>query len=238
MAAMQFKNTLIALGAFVLLLSSCKKDPITSANDEGAKYFPLEVGRYIIYNVDSIHFNDVTMLSDTTHFQIKEAVTSSFADSAGGTTFIITRTRRMNDTLNWFDDNIWSATVTKSRAEKTEENLRFVKMVFPITDGAKWSGNQYIDTSNGLDKYYGWEYKYSEVNKPFDLGIYIIDSTVTVTEQDNENLIEKDLEKEVYVKNSGMIYRIQEHVSKQNVSTPWTNPEKGTIVIMTAKEIH
>ncbi|MEI7801844.1 MAG: hypothetical protein WCI97_04310 [Bacteroidota bacterium] len=235
---MQFKNTLIALGAFVFILASCKKDPITSAKDEGAKYFPLEVGRYTIYNVDSIHFNDVTMLSDTTHFQIKEAVTSSFADSTGGTTFIITRTRRMNDTLNWIDDNIWSASVTKTRAEKTEENLRFLKMIFPITENTSWNGNQYIDTSNGLGNYFGWIYNYSDVNKTFDLGFMIMDSTVTVTEQDNENLIQKDLEREVYAKNSGMVYRIQEHVSKQNVSTPWTNPEKGTIVIMTAKEIH
>ncbi len=235
---MKFKSKLLAFGFFIFLIYSCRKVPITPTSDESVKYFPLQLGRYIIYDVDSINYNDVTMTSDTTHFQIKEVISSSFADSTGGITFIINRYRRANDTLIWFEINEWSATVNKSRAEKTEENLRFVKMIFPINDGAKWSGNQYIDTSNGLENYFDWEYKYSEVHVgKFQNGL-TFDSTVTVSELDNENLIEKDLEQEVYAKNLGLVYRIQEHVSKQNVSTPWTNPEKGTKVTMIAKEIH
>ncbi len=235
---MNFKNTLLALSAFVFILSSCKKDPITSASDKSANYFPLQVGRYMIYNVDSIHFNDVTMTSDTTHFQLKEEIGSSFNDSTGGVTYIIKRYRRSSDTLNWYETEEWNATVNKSRAEKTENNLRFVKLIFPIVNDVKWNGNQYIDTSNGLAMYEEWEYKYSEVNTGKIMNGLAFDSTTTVTELDNENLIEKDFEQEVYAKNYGLIYRIQEHVSKQNVTTPWTNPEKGTIVIMTVKEIH
>ncbi|TSA50263.1 MAG: hypothetical protein D4R43_02530 [Sphingobacteriales bacterium] len=235
---MNLKNTLLTLSAFVFILSSCKKDPITSANDESQKYFPLQVGRYLIYTIDSIHFNDVTMTSDTIHFQLKEEVGSSFIDITGDTTYILIRSRRMSDTLSWHETDQWSATVNKSHAEKTEENLRFVKMIFPIGDGIKWNGNQYIDTANGLANYTGWEYKYSELYTGKILNGLGFDSTVTVTELDIENLIEKDFEQEVYAKNYGLIYRIQQHVSKQNVSTPWTNPEKGTIVIYTVKEVH
>jgi len=235
---MNFKHILLTFSAFLLLFTSCKKDPISSSIDESTKYFPLQVGRYTIFDVDSIHYNDVTMTSDTTRFQIKEEIGSSFSDSTGGVTYIIKRYRRMNDTLNWLEINEWNATVNKSRAEKTEENLRFVKMIFPISEGIKWRGNQYIDTSNGLDEYYGWEYEYSEVNVGKIQNGLSLDSTVTVTEQNNENLIEKDFEQEVYAKNFGLIYRIQEHVSKQDVTTPWTNPEKGNKVIMMAKEIH
>lgn len=235
---MNFKNTLLGLSIATLLISSCKKDPITIVADDSAKFFPLWVGHYIIYNVDSIHFNEVTMTSDTTHFQIKEEIASSFADSAGGTTYIIKRYRRMSDTLIFSETEEWNATLTANRAEKTENNLRFVKLVFPMKEGTTWDGNMYIDTSNGLQQYEGWEYTYSDLNTGKIYNGINLDSTVTVTEQDEENLIEKDFEQEVYAKNFGLVYRIQEHVSKQNVSTPWTNPEKGTIVIMTVKEIH
>lgn len=235
---MNFKNTLLSLFAFSILISSCKKDVILVAADQSSRYFPLQVGRSIVYDVDSIHFNDVTMTSDTTHFQLKEEIGSSFADSTGGTTFIIKRYRRASDTLNWYETEEWNATVNKSRAEKTENNLRFVKMIFPVANDVKWNGNQYIDTSNGLAMYAGWEYRYSEVNTGKIMNGLAYDSTATVTELDNENLIEKDFEQEVYAKNYGLIYRIQQHVSKQDVTTPWTNPEKGTIVIMTAKEFH
>ncbi len=235
---MKFNKTLALLFLSSVIIFSCKKDPVATTVNQDQKYFPLQVGRSIVYTVDSIHFNDVTMTSDTTHFQLKEEISSSFYDSAGGETFMISRYRRMNDTLNWFETDEWSAMVNKSRAEKTEENLRFVKLIFPIADGISWSGNQYIDTSNGLANYSGWVYRYSDVHAGKILNGLSFDSTVTVTEYDNENLIEKDLEMEVYAKNFGLVYRIQQHVSKQDVSASWNHPEKGTIVIYTVKEIH
>ncbi len=235
---MKFKNHIVITAVLFLFIVSCKKDPITISQDDSANYFPLQTNRYIIYSLDSIHYNDVTMTSDTTRFQIKEQVGSSFSDSTGAVVFIIIRSKRISDTTNWIETDHWSATVTTKRAEKTEENLRFVKLIFPVGEGLSWNGNQYIDNANGLINYYDWEYMYSDVHESKLFNNLSFDSTVTVTEQDNENLIEKDFEQEVYAKNVGLVYRMQEHVSKQNVNTPWLYPEKGTKIIMTVKEFN
>lgn len=237
MLVMKIKNTYLSIVVLLAFLIACKKDSIIPA-DESEKYFPLQVGRYTIFDVDSIHFNEVTMLSDTTHFQIMEKVMSMSGDSSSGFVYSIYRYRRMNDTLGWDETDQWSATINSGRAEKVEENLRFIKMVFPIRENTKWQGNKFIDTVGGLDKYYGWVYEYKDINQAKQINNYILDSTVTVTEQDDENLIEKDFEQEIYAKNIGLVYRIKEHVSKQNTSTTWDHPEKGTILIMKVNEIH
>ena len=67
-------NILAAL-LFVLLplfYFSCKKDkPLNEGMDFGYNYIPDDVGSYIIYQVDSISFDDITHKRDTTRYLLK-----------------------------------------------------------------------------------------------------------------------------------------------------------------------
>ena len=63
-----------------LSLFSCKKDKST-APDLGYNYFPDQVGRYVVYDVDSFYYNDFTNQTDTFKFQLKEKIQSIYYDN-------------------------------------------------------------------------------------------------------------------------------------------------------------
>jgi hypothetical protein len=52
---------------------------------------------------------------------------------------------RSDTTHNWQISKVLAFNQNTSQAIKTEDNLRFVKMAFPLKKGARWNGNQYID---------------------------------------------------------------------------------------------
>jgi len=57
-----------------LSLQSCREDPAFIEPDLGYDYLPLVSGAYIIYDVDSIVYNDFTRDTDRYSYQIKEEV--------------------------------------------------------------------------------------------------------------------------------------------------------------------
>ena len=62
----------IILLAFVIFIFSCKKDKDIVVVDLGYNYFPDKKVTFVIYQVDSLFYNDFTSTIDTFQFQIKE----------------------------------------------------------------------------------------------------------------------------------------------------------------------
>lgn len=228
----------LVLLSLILLNIACHKDSVLPDDRVQKNYFPLRTGQYTVYEVDSVTFDDVTMTSDTVRYQIKELLDTSFIDNTGNTAFRINRMRRKDDADTWTTMDIWSACLTGDMAEKVEENLRFIKLLFPVEEGKNWKGNRYINPSGNLSYLANWDYVYSDVNTVKYVNIGTFDSTVTVTAQNIENLVQKDLEQEIYAADFGLIYKISQHVSKQNVVNSWEHPEKGYIIRMKIKEFH
>lgn len=227
------------LSLFVLVIVSCHKDnPIQPSSSFQTDYYPLRVGQYAIFDVDSIRFFDVTLTSDTAHYQIKELLDSMFTDNTGKPAFRVNRMKRKNDSATWETTDIWTTNLTPTTAEKVEENQRFIKLLFPVADGKSWNGNAYINTTGNLAYLANWNYTYSDVNVSKHINIATFDSTVTVTAEDEQNLIQKDFEQEIYGARKGLLYKISEHVSKQNVANGWDKPEKGYIIKMSIREFH
>ena len=197
------KNYLLLLfSIFLISFYGCKKDKETPAVDLGYNYFPNEIGRYVIYQVDSISYNDffTPVKIDTAHFQIKEVIESHFADNLGRESERIERYVRSNDSLPWVLRDVWYHTRTSVSAEKIEENVRFVRLTFPVELNHKWNGNAY----NPIGKY---EYEYKAVDVAKTVNGLRFDSTLTVNQILDSNLIEKKYQLEIYAKNVGMIYK-------------------------------
>lgn len=228
----------VVLLFFFLLNISCNKDSMLPEDKVQEDYFPLRTGQYAVYDVDSVTFDDVTMTSDTVRFQLKEFLDTSFIDNSGNTAYRINRMRRKDDADTWTTMDIWSASLSGNTAEKVEENLRFIKLLFPVEEGKSWNGNAYISTTGSLSYLAGWDYVYADVNTIKHVNGTAYDSTVTVTAQNIENLVQKDLEQEIYAVHFGLIYKISQHVSKQNVVNSWAHPEKGYIITMRIREFH
>ncbi|HYV91228.1 MAG TPA: hypothetical protein VE978_05570, partial [Chitinophagales bacterium] len=173
-----------------LLFFSCKKTSYPPVAIDQS-YFPLVTGKYIIYDVDSLGywgFND-TIIHHT--YQIKEEVDSPYIDNAGNHAFRIIRSRRNDASSSWVVTDIWSSNLTDQTAEKVEENLRFIKLDFPIILNKQWYGNNYIQADSNLVFLNGWRYEYTSVHQPLTLNGLSFDSTVTVSQDLDSNAIQQ-----------------------------------------------
>lgn len=187
-----------------LSFSGCKKDEELPANDIGYGYFPTETGHWVIYEVDSTVYDDFEHDTDFYRYQVKELLESQFVDNEGRAAIRVERYRRdfnpavPYDSIPWHLSRVWSFTRTSARAEKQEENQRFIRLAFPVEQGKIWDGNAF----NSIGQ---WNYKYKEVDRPFTIGTFALDSTVLVEQKNEINLISHRSYKERYAKNIGLV---------------------------------
>ena len=184
---------------------SCHRDE-GPAPDLGYGYFPDAVGKYVIYDVDSFVQDDPAGIDTVYKMQVKEMVESIYNDNQNRPTMRIERYKKFYNpsvpysAMNWTFKDVWSANVTKTTAEKVEEGVRFVKLIFPVKESATWNGN----AQNTLGQQ---DYKYIDVDMFTTVGASSFDSTLTVLQTDKENLIEKQYYQEMYARNTWMIYK-------------------------------
>jgi hypothetical protein len=237
------KNRFFFIGLLAVILAvyfpGCKTKTDDFVLDYKYEYFPLDSGRYWIWEVDSIIFEPLGsgfVRSDTMKLYIKEVVESIFIDNSGRPTARIERYQSYTEDYNWFITDVWFANRTQKTGEKIEENLRFVKLLFPPKKNQKWNGNQYIQFTENIEWLKDWVYEVTALDAPATFNATTFDSTITIMQRDSENLIAKTFATETYAINVGLVYREWSNLEKTRVTEPWTNPEKGFILKMTIKE--
>lgn len=169
-------------------LTSCKKSE-EFKTDAISEFAPLVIGKYIIYNLDSLIFASNTVPFDRViSYQVKQEVTALVTDNLGRPGYSIRRYIRTLSTDDWQPDNTFFAINTGTSYEFTENNIRYIKLKQPIRNGYTWKGNSYIDTysANSNLKYLdSWDYIYDSLNTPLTLGNLKIPSAVTVIERND-----------------------------------------------------
>jgi hypothetical protein len=220
-----FPLSIIALPA-VFLWPSCKKNPATPP-DVGYSYFPDATGKYVVYEVDSVFQNDTLNSKDTLRYLLKEVIESIFTDNEGRPSMRIERYMKYYNPqvpysqMQWQLKDVWMATRTSTTAEKVEENVRYLKLVFPLSKGKDWNGNVYNTKPE-------WEYQVTEYDKPLVLGALSFDSTLTV-EQINRNILTRtEYSVEKYARNVGLIYKEMLILDKQPENAQDTPPFNDT----------
>jgi len=214
---MKFHHFIVAC-LLLTLLGACKKNKVEDPPDLGYDYYPGKVGSYVIYDVDSTSYTQLPTI-DTLYFkfQIKEKLDTLYTDNQGRPTLKIIRYRKnYNDTIpysqmDWTFQDVWSANVTTTTAEVVEENIRFVKLIFPVKKSATWNGN----AQNTIGQ---WDYKYTEIDNPATVGGISFDKTLKVTQKYFPSAISYQNYYERYAKGVGMIYRIIEDYNYQDGS--------------------
>jgi hypothetical protein len=81
-----------------------------------------------------------------------------------------------------------------------EDNIRFIRLAFPVSYSKTWNGNAY----NTLPYE---EYYYSEISEPTTLGAFSFDSTLLVTQTEFISLINRIIKKERYAFEVGLIFK-------------------------------
>ena len=199
---------LIVLSCFV---ASCKKDNNTPDPDMGYDYFSYTVGDYRIYQVDSTFYDD--FLDSIIHVdkQVMEVFESVFPDAQGRTSIRVERYSRLSDTIEWSLNDVWYATLTNFQAERIEENIRFVRLIFPVRKFSDWDGNAF-------NIYDPQSYEYVEVDEPYTNAYFSFDSTLTVEQAYTNNLLNEKNQYEIYARHIGLVYKKFKDVEKDFVT--------------------
>ncbi len=206
----------------VLAFQACS-DRQTAIYDSGAAaqyaYFPLQIGKYIVYQVDSVVYDFAQgggTSRDSFRTFVREIVGDTLRDQTGLLLYRIERYERRHDTSAWALKSIGTAGRTATQAIRTEDNLRFLKLVFPLDRRSEWDGNLWIDENREIEiagermrPFVNWEYEVDSIDVPAVAGAFAFDSTLLVTEIDDKNIIERRLSRVRYAKNVGMVWREQ-----------------------------
>ncbi len=198
---------------------SCRKDTLSTA-DATRGYFPLTLGKSVTYAVDSTLYYGPP--GTTRH------VSMLFRYTISDTVTYNKKTAYLMDIYSTpYVGGIWTAcgeiiiTPTPTSLLYAENNVNYIKMIFPIANGTTWKGNQYAVTPDSLYSYlYNWDYTYANFGLSYFNGRVNFDHTVSLLE-DDENVDYQNVDsavagyrtyaKEVYAYGVGMIYKEWTH---------------------------
>ncbi len=210
---------LLLAALFFLGFYSCKKvDENNKYPDEYSRgYYPLQFGRYVVYNVDSTIWDDFLCVKTVHKYQMRYTIADTFRDNENRLSYRMDVHIRNNDSSVFVIHRVIYLTRTPTRLEYVEANVRFIKLIFPVSTDARWLGNALIPEADEDYKYFqGWNYQYGSVGADYSNGLVDFKNTVTVNEIDEQinnpelqpgAYSEKTFSKEVYGYDIGMIYR-------------------------------
>lgn len=228
----KFNYNFIVLLLSLLSLVSCEDEIDTSFTQKnGQEYFPQTVGKWLIYEADSIVWNSFTETVETIRFEVKEEVVKEFVDTEGRPAVEIERSYRNNATQTWSNADFWYSVRDDKVAERVENNLRFTKLSFPLVKGKQWQGNGFINGVPEFEICRNWDYTYTQLDTTFTAGASF-SNVVEVTQVDSETGLSKCYSKEYYAPNVGLISKsiILLQLSDPNETIPWQEKvERGYI---------
>ena len=235
----------------ILCLFACGKNQTESPTKLGLTYYPLQIGKYKIYQQDSVTFKPLAnnqVKRDSFRLQLKETVADTFRDNTGALNYRIERYKRTSDTLPWQITNVVSTTLTTDLALRTDDNLTFIKMPLAYIQKTAWSGDAYIDSLvviqvNGENlefiskKRWNWVYDIESLDKPEQVGaVNFPNVTTSLAQIDPKILTEKRYWLEKYASEIGLVYKEQQILDSQNLNSALTwiqRAQKGYILKQT-----
>lgn len=203
------KNILIILSALLIVFSCTEKNENYFLSND-IDYYPLESGKYNIYQVQEINIDVPSNVYDTLNYQLKEMIGGVYTDNSGETVYMLLRYKRDDENASWNISDVWNVIYEDNRLIVNEENLKFVKMNFPFEKVKSWDGNAYNTNESML-------YEVKKYNEPAIVNSHSFDSVLTVYHENDSSLISKDIEYEIYARDTGLIYKEKTHLNSQEV---------------------
>ena len=192
---MDMRNIYVCVIGWILFSCSDTLEP----GKIGFNYFPLEIGDYRIYQIQQIEYS-LFAATDTAHYQLKELVVDTFSTQSE-LNYILHRFKRDLSTDKWQLDSVWTSRRTQNHAIVVENNIPFVKMVFPIRLDKVWDGNLF--NASPPD-----EYQITEISGSMETPAGTFVDNLTVFENnERDTLIYQDIRQSIYALNVGLIYK-------------------------------
>ncbi len=194
---------LFILGLFVLVSCQDEEPEIRSFADD-FRYFPLRTGFQRLYDVEET----VYRLNESTlelRYQLREEVGEQFISEGGETAFELKRYTRPDANENWTLDSIWVVRLSEDKIVRVENNVPFVSLRFPLREGATWDGN--VFNTRRRD-----DYELQDLGNSKQIGDQLFANTLTVIQNQDSSLIDRDVRSEVYALDTGLVYLHREEI--------------------------
>lgn len=217
------------------LLFSCKKETEVSELNYEYEYIPLEIGNYIVYKGDSILYNFFfNEVKRTSSFFVKETIKDTSRDNLNRLRYEISIQIRSDTLEPWGIEKIHYVLQNKKSFERVEDNLRYLKLIFPNKNADKWNAYKFIINKvpyiNAIDSSINVTNVNTVIaskNTVYTNGIKTFDSTLTTSTIIDSSAISYFKLTEIYAKNIGLVYLERWNVVAKdpnaNLSLPWTD---------------
>jgi len=206
-----------------IILESCKKEIQQSeAPFLDNKYFPINIGSSISYQIMEVNIDELSSVNDTILYQIMEKIDTIIENTKSYKTYRLERYFRTDSTKNWNILNVWQIRKYANRIHKIEDNIEYIRLLTPVRSNQEWDGNSY-------NNYDSQEYKtLSTKNIVIN---YKNHNCITVIHQDKISLIDKIFSEEQYSENIGLTKKTLIDVELNiDPNLPWEEKiTKGTI---------
>jgi hypothetical protein len=201
---------------FALLCSSCKKEEVENTPIYGSEYYPLQIGKFVIYDVDSTVYTQLPKDTIYYKYRIKEKIADSFTDNEGKTAYRLERYIKLfdpiksYDSLPWVMKEVWMINGDQQKIQVLENNIRYSKLIFPVQQNAGWDGN----ANNSLGQML---YNYEYIDQSQNINGLSMDKVLKVAQSTYTTQISHDIESERYASNVGLVSRQIEHLLSEVV---------------------
>jgi hypothetical protein len=200
-----------------ITLNSCDKSEGVPASVNKDSYYPMAVGKYITYRLDSTVYVNFNTKKEVHTYIVQDKIDAITKDNLGNDAYRIRRMMRSNiDTTQWFDNATFLVIPTLQKTDFLDNNLRFTKLVNPVKEYTTWQGNSQINSVDAMLRFYeNWDYYYEYVgipdtvnNRPFPETVRVnqVDA-VTGNPRDKTAAYTITKSVEVYAKGVGLIYK-------------------------------
>ncbi len=206
----------IGLGLILLLLGCDQREIAAPRTDWGYDYYPLAIGRSWTYAMDSITLRPAVggAVFDSVRLVARETLVDTLRDAAGQLWYRGERYDRRVDSTDFRFAQTFLLRRDDRRALRREDNLEFVKLVFPPRSGADWDGHVAFDETRELiiggesfPMYAGWDYRIIAADEPFAGPALTFDSAVVIRQAEEDGLLDFRAAHEVYARGVGLVYR-------------------------------
>lgn len=189
--------------AGLLWLSGChERDPVPPPTPEqrGADFFPIQINRFWIYDVEEKFWDENT--PTVTRFQFRELVDTVFRGADGQLNYRILRSRRADASVpSWRDDSVIAVVVNDQYVRRTTTNTPTLALVFPVREAGAWNPNV-LSTDAPATRHY------EALDQPMVLpnGQHF-ERTVRVVDEGEDNLFFLKQTSAAYARGVGLIRR-------------------------------
>jgi len=190
-----------------LMALSCAKKKVEDASVFlGLDYYPTQIGKYVVYDVDSTVYNDLNQDTVLYKYRIKEKIIEQFTDNEGRKALRLERyVKHFNaakpyDSIPYVIKEAWMVNADDKKVQVVESNYRYTKLIFPIQLNANWNGN----ANNTLGEML---YSYNYIDKPETINGTSLEKVLLVKQKDERTQIALQYFVEKYAKGIGLVYR-------------------------------